>query len=39
MPGLVPGIKPTASAGASGKIDPGDKRWDDTRFPRSLHNA
>jgi len=27
----VPGIRPTASAGDSGSMDPGDKHRDDTR--------
>jgi sulfopyruvate decarboxylase alpha subunit len=31
MPGLVPGIQPTARAGASDAMDPGDKRRDDSR--------
>src|SRR5262245_3386766 len=31
MPGLVPGIQPTAPAGASDEMDPGDKRRDDSR--------
>jgi hypothetical protein len=30
IPGLVPGIQPTASAGASCEMDPGDKHRDDT---------
>jgi hypothetical protein len=30
MPGLVPGIHPTANTGASGKMDSGDKRRNDT---------
>jgi hypothetical protein len=30
MPGLVPGIQPTAGAGAGGKMDPGHKARDDT---------
>ena len=30
MPGLVPGTQPSASAGASGSLDPGDKHRDDT---------
>jgi iron(III) transport system ATP-binding protein len=30
MPGLVPGTQPSASAGASGALDPGDKHRDDT---------
>jgi hypothetical protein len=30
MPGLVPGIQPSTSAGASGEMDPGDKHRDDT---------
>ena len=29
MPGLVPGIQTSASAGARGTVDPGDKRRDD----------
>jgi hypothetical protein len=33
MPGLVPGIQPTASAGASGEMDSGDKRRNDTVAP------
>jgi len=32
MPGLVSGIQPTTNAGASGKMDPGDKRRDDTGY-------
>lgn len=31
MPGLVPGIQPTAGAGASGGLDPGHKGRDDRR--------
>src|SRR5262245_63352690 len=34
MPGLVPGIQPSASAGASGEVDPGDKHRDDDREDR-----
>jgi sarcosine oxidase len=30
IPGLVPGIQPSIIAGASGTIDPGDERRDDT---------
>ena len=30
MPGLVPGIQPSARTGASGGMDPGDKHRDDT---------
>jgi hypothetical protein len=30
MPGLVPGIHPSTDAGASRKLDPGDKHRDDT---------
>jgi hypothetical protein len=30
MPGLVPGIQPTASARASDEMDSGDKRRNDT---------
>jgi hypothetical protein len=30
IPGLVPGIQPSKAAGASGELDPGDKRRDDT---------
>ena len=33
MPGLVPGIQPTARAGASGRMDPGDKHRDDNVQP------
>jgi hypothetical protein len=29
IPGLVPGIQPTAFAGAGGALDPGDKHRDD----------
>jgi hypothetical protein len=29
IPGLVPGIQPTAYAGACGQMDPGDERRDD----------
>jgi hypothetical protein len=29
MPGLVPGIQPTARSGASGEMDSGDKRRND----------
>ncbi len=31
IPGLVPGIQLTSSAGASGKMDPGDEHRDDFR--------
>jgi hypothetical protein len=31
MPGLVPGIQPTASAGARSRLDRGDKRPNDRR--------
>jgi hypothetical protein len=31
IPGLGPGIHPTAASGAGGWLDPGDKRRDDTR--------
>ena len=30
IPGLVPGIQPSASCGAGGAMDPGDKRRDDS---------
>src|SRR5436853_3956026 len=30
IPGLVPGIQPSAGARASGEMDPGDKHRDDT---------
>jgi hypothetical protein len=30
IPGLVPGIQPTASADMCGKLDPGNKCRDDT---------
>jgi hypothetical protein len=30
IPGLVPGIQPTAIAGARGTMDPGDKHRDDS---------
>jgi PPOX class probable F420-dependent enzyme len=31
IPGLVPGIQPSAGSETSGSMDPGDKRRDDTR--------
>jgi len=31
MPGPLPGIQPSASSGARGTKDPGDKRRDDNR--------
>ena len=34
IPGLVPGIQSSASAGASGAMDPGDKHRDDTPIDR-----
>jgi iron(III) transport system ATP-binding protein len=39
MPGLVPGTQPSASAGASGALDPGDKHRDDTRIDPAAARA
>jgi len=37
MPGLVPGIQPSMGGGASGTMDPGDKRRDDERMLAPEH--
>jgi hypothetical protein len=39
IPGLVPGIQPSIIAGASGTIDPGDERRDDTVKPQGKWRA
>jgi hypothetical protein len=39
MPGLVPGIRLSASVGACGTMDPGDKHRDDNRIALTAHRA
>ena len=37
IPGLVPGIQPSAGSGASGSMDPGDEHRDDNVLRISAH--
>jgi iron(III) transport system ATP-binding protein len=39
MPGLVPGTQPSAGAGASGMLDPGDKHRDDSGGAHGMTTA